>query len=104
MIVLDSVELTARSGISIERLSDAEYCLLEQLLSFPEKALQTESLQETLSGVEGASGTRSDTEKKLRKLIATVNALHPAFPLVRRLGKDTWIYTEVKPLKKGRHR
>lgn len=103
-VVLDSVELTAHCGTSVERLSYAEYLLLEQFLSFPEKPLQTDSLQETLPGVDGAHRTRSDTEKKLRKLMATVNALHPAFPLVRRLGKDTWIYTEVKPLKKGQKR
>lgn len=102
VIELDGVELTARCNGAVERLSEAEFLLMEQFLRFPEKPLPTESMLETISGLADSRGTMADTDKKLRKLIATVNALHPAFPLLRRLNRDTWVFSRVRPPKKKR--
>ncbi len=95
---LDSIEMSMSIGDRTERLSDREYLLMEQLLAFPEQQLSGESLKDTI-GQKPSSPDRIIV-KEMAQLIQKANALFPSFPLVRRVSRNAWLYTEVPPKKK----
>lgn len=97
---LDSVEMTMSLGSRSERLSDREYLLLQQLIAFREQQLSGDSLKDTI-GVEPSAPDRI-IESAMVKLISKTNALFPTFPLIRRISRNAWIYTEVAPKRRKR--
>ncbi|MBX2826453.1 MAG: hypothetical protein KTR33_17080 [Gammaproteobacteria bacterium] len=97
---IDSVEMTISMGNRTERLSDQEFLLIKQLIAFREQKLSGDSLKDTL-GVKPSAPDRI-VEAAMVKLIRKMNALFPVFPLVRRVSRDLWMYTEVPPRKTKR--
>lgn len=98
--VLDAIEMSMSIGSRQERLSDREYLLMEQLLAYPEQKLTGESLKDTIG--QKPSAPDRIIVKEMAQLIQKANALFPAYPLVRRVSRNTWLYTEVPPKKKKR--
>lgn len=98
---LDAVEMTVTQGTLVERLSEDEFLLLEQMIRFSEQPLRRESLMSTLTSSEHWVPDRV-LNQRMQQLIRKVNVLHPRFPLLRRLATDVWIYTQVAPKKKRR--
>jgi len=97
---LDSVAMTMTLGDRMERLSEQDYLLLQQLIAFREQKLTTDSLKDMLA-LETATPDRV-IEAAMTRLIRKTNALHPRYPLVRRVSCDTWLYTDVPPKIKSR--
>ncbi len=99
---LDAIEMTMTLGSRCERLLEHEYLLLEQLISFKEQTQTGETLKDTL-GMKHSAPDRI-IRAAMSRLIQKTNALHPTFPLIRKIDADLWIYTEVAPKKKRRPR
>lgn len=95
---LDAIDVSMSIGHRRERLSDREYLLMEQLLAFPEQMLSGESLKDTIG--QKPSAPDRIIVKEMAQLIQKANALFPTFPLVRRVSRNTWLYTEIPPKKK----
>ena len=106
---LDAVDMTARANGNCERLSDVEFLLLEQLLRYPEHPVSRVSLTTVIVDQLASRATAQSaampappmSDRMVDKLMLGVmqktNALFRAYPLVRRIGRDSWIYTEVAP-------
>ena len=96
---LDAVDMTVSCGSHTERVSEDEFLLLEQMIRFAEQPLRRESLMSSLTSVESWAPDRV-LNQSMQQLIRKVNVLHPPFPLLRRLSKDAWVYTQIAPKKK----
>lgn len=97
--LLDEFESTASVDDRIESLSSAEFELLAQLLRYPEQALPRDSLKR-VAGVEDNSLPDRKLDAWMRALIRKTNVLCPAFPVVRFVEPDSYVYTELPPRRK----
>lgn len=96
---LDSVEMTATANGTSERLSEIDYLILEQLLRYKEQPVNRISIASTL-GDEAQELPDRVIDKAMLRVMQKTNALYNTFPLVRRINRDSWIYTEVAPKKR----
>ncbi len=97
--VLDEFESTASVDNRSESLSRAEFEMLAQLLRYPEQPLPRDSLKR-VAGAEDSSLPDRKLDAWMRSLIRKTNALSPAFPLVRFVSPDSYIYSEIPPRRK----
>jgi len=88
--------MTVTANGRTERLSETDYLVLEQLLRYQEQPVSRTSIA-NIVGDEAQQLPDRVIDKIMLNVMQRTNALYSAFPLVRRLTKDSWIYTEIAP-------
>lgn len=97
---LDSVNLTASANGRTERLTEMDYLILEQLLRYREQPVSRASIASIMGDDQQHLPDRV-IDKTMLRVMQRTNALYSAYPLVRRLARDSWIYTEIAPRRKS---
>lgn len=97
--VLNEFESTASVDERIEKLNAREFEMLAQLLRYPEQVLSRDSLKR-VAGFDDGSVSDRKLDSWMTALIRKANVLCPAFPVVRFMPPDGYIYTEQPPKKK----
>lgn len=103
---LDAVECVARLGSRSEALSSVELQLLELFLSYREQSVYRHSMTDVVRhcGLQPAEGydrvADRVVDQAVARLIRKTLALHPEFPLIRRLGRDEWRFSVLPPPKR----
>jgi len=99
LIELDNLEQQAVCKGRRESLGAVEFACLGKLLRYPDEVLSREELK-----MAAVSDTSTLTDRKLdasmKKIGKAVAALWPAYPLVRFVFPDGYVYTERPPKKK----
>lgn len=98
---LDSVDMTVTANGVTERLSEIDYLLLEQLLRYKEQPVNRISIASTV-GDDSQELPDRVIDKAMLRVMQKTNATYQEFPLVRRLTRDSWIYTEAPPKRNAR--
>ena len=97
--VLNEFESVAIVDDRIEKLSEREFEMLAQLLRYPEQMISRESLKR-VAGFDDGSVSDRKLDSWVTRLIRKTNVLCPAFPVVRFMPPDSYMYTEQPPKKK----
>jgi len=91
--------MTVSANGRTERLSETDYLVLEQLLRYCEEPVSRASIA-SIVGDEAQQLPDRVIDKIMLRVMHRTNALYSAFPLVRRVGRDSWIYSEIAPKQK----
>lgn len=96
------LESTASAGGKTEKLNSRELHMLDQLLRYAEQPVPRDSLRR-------AAGYEDDTalpdrrlDAWLRTLMRKTGVLNPAFPVVRPVPPDSYIYSRHAPRKRAK--
>lgn len=97
---LNEFESTAEAQGQVEKLSVREYEIFAQLLRYPEQTVRRDSLKRVI-GIDDDSLSDRRLDALMSALIRKANVLCPAFPVVRFVEPDSYIYTEQPPRRRG---
>ena len=96
LIDLDHLEHQVVCHGQRETLDTVELALLDKLLRYPDEVMSREELK-MAAPVDHAHYTDRKLDASMRKVVKATLALWPAYPLVRFVYPDGYVYTETPP-------
>jgi len=96
-IELDLLESTASAGGRTEKLNSRELYMLEQLLRYAEQPVTRDSLRSAAGFDDDANVSDRKMDNWVRGLMRKTGALNPAFPVVRQVPPDCYMYSRHAP-------
>ena len=96
LLQIDHLEHRVVHAQRHESLGPVELAVLDKLLRYPEEVMSREELK-AAAPVDLARFTDRKLDATLNKISKATLALWPAFPLVRFVYPDGYVYTETPP-------
>ncbi|MEM6986258.1 MAG: hypothetical protein AAF499_06935 [Pseudomonadota bacterium] len=96
LLQLDHLEHQVVCDNQREPLGALELALLDKLLRYPDEVMSREELK-SAAPVDVPQFSDRKLDAALRKITKATSALWPAYPLVRFVFPDGYVYTETPP-------